>query len=94
LPTFGDRPSLPYVEVFYREVKRWRPVYPLCTAHSTTRDNVYKGFYIPGGGFLFVRVRSSRVIARDPTKYRDPECFAPERFLNAGGTLNFESLTL
>lgn len=29
LPNFEDRPSLPYVEAFYREVMRWRPVAPI-----------------------------------------------------------------
>ena len=29
LPDFKDRPSLPYVEAFYREVMRWHPVGPI-----------------------------------------------------------------
>ena len=29
LPTFGDRPSLPYVEAIYREVMRLHPALPL-----------------------------------------------------------------
>ncbi|KAK7438218.1 hypothetical protein VKT23_018149 [Stygiomarasmius scandens] len=28
LPTFDDRPSLPYVEAVYREVMRWHPALP------------------------------------------------------------------
>lgn len=49
LPDFDDRPSLPYVEALYREVMRWRPVLPLSIAHSTTDDDIYKGYFIPKG---------------------------------------------
>src|SRR6267154_4836834 len=30
LPTFQDRPSLPYVDAILRECLRWHPVLPLC----------------------------------------------------------------
>jgi hypothetical protein len=29
LPTFGDRPRLPFVDAICKEVTRWRPVLPL-----------------------------------------------------------------
>jgi len=29
LPTFEDRPRLPFVDAICKEVKRWRPVVPL-----------------------------------------------------------------
>lgn len=29
LPTFEDRPNLPYVEALFKEVLRWNPVAPL-----------------------------------------------------------------
>lgn len=49
LPTFEDRPSLPYVEAFYREVMRWKPAMPMGVAHTTTEDDVYEGCFIPKG---------------------------------------------
>ena len=49
LVTFDDRASLPYIEAIYREVMRWQPVTPLGLAHSTSEDDIYKGFYIPKG---------------------------------------------
>jgi cytochrome P450 len=49
LPDYHDRPSLPYVEAFYREVMRWRPAFPLGVAHSVTNDDVYEGYFIPKG---------------------------------------------
>ena len=50
LPTFEDRPSMPYVEAVYREVMRWRPIVPLGFPRYSTSDDIYKGFYIPKGG--------------------------------------------
>jgi cytochrome P450 len=49
LPSFDDRTSLPYVEALYREVMRWAPPSPLNTAHTTTEDDIYKGYIIPKG---------------------------------------------
>jgi cytochrome P450 len=53
LPEFEDRPSLPYVEAFYREVMRWRPAMPMGVAHTTTQDDVYEGYFIPKGKPIF-----------------------------------------
>lgn len=49
LPSYDDRTSLPYVESLYREVMRWRPPFPLNTAHTTNEDDIYKGYFIPKG---------------------------------------------
>jgi len=49
LVNYDDWSSLPYVEALLREVLRWRPVAPLSLPHSTTTDDVYKGYYIPKG---------------------------------------------
>lgn len=29
LPTFEDRPSLPFIDAICKEVRRWRPVVPM-----------------------------------------------------------------
>lgn len=49
LPSFEDRDSLPLVEALLRETMRWRPVVPLAFPHTTVKDDMYKGFYIPKG---------------------------------------------
>lgn len=49
LPSFDDRPLLPYTEAIYREVMRWRPPLPVGLPHATTEDDVYKGYFIPKG---------------------------------------------
>jgi len=41
LPTFEDRPRLPFVDAICKEVKRWRPAVPLgellLSAHASTQ---------------------------------------------------------
>ncbi|KAF4571188.1 hypothetical protein EYR36_008517 [Pleurotus pulmonarius] len=36
LPTFEDRPSLPYIECVVREILRWNPIFPLGQSGSAT----------------------------------------------------------
>jgi len=84
LPTFDDRPRLPFVDAICKEVLRWRPIGPLGIPHAVTEDNVYKGFFIPKGAMVLGNVWA---IFHDPTIYPDPDTFKPERFLNTDGSL-------
>jgi len=84
LPTFEDRPRLPFIDAVCKEVLRWKPVVPLAIPHATTEDNVYEGFFIPKGALV---VGNTWAILHDPTTYPDPDAFKPERFLNADGSL-------
>lgn len=50
LPTFEDRPVLPYIEAIYREVMRWCPqAVAMGVPHATSEDEWYKGYFIPKG---------------------------------------------
>ena len=67
LPTFTDKPRLPYIEALCKELMRWNMVTPigrrfslsdtnqnanryfLGLPHRSTRDDVYRGFFIPKG---------------------------------------------
>ncbi|KAH9987417.1 cytochrome P450 [Russula vinacea] len=49
LPTFDDRPRLTYIEALCKELLRWQMVTPMGLPHSSSRDDVYKGFFIPKG---------------------------------------------
>lgn len=53
LPDHGDRASLPYIEALYREVLRWRPAGPLSVPHSSTMDDIYRGYFIPKSNRFF-----------------------------------------
>ena len=72
LPTFDDRPRLPYIDALCEELMRWQMVTPIGMIrvfpralsigmikrilsglpHSSNRDDVYKGYFIPKGQIL------------------------------------------
>ncbi|EIW84358.1 cytochrome P450 [Coniophora puteana RWD-64-598 SS2] len=85
LPTFEDRPSLPYIEAMVREALRWNTVLPLGVPHFSTEDDVYEGYFIPKGSTV---LSNAWGMSRDPQRYPDPETFRPERFLTKDGELN------
>ncbi|KAJ7436791.1 cytochrome P450, partial [Mycena galericulata] len=68
MPSFSDRPNLPYVEAIVKEVLRWRPVGPL--GMKSALDDWYNGYFIPKVGKY-----------RDPEIFPDFDEFRPERFL-------------
>ncbi|KAI0274196.1 cytochrome P450 [Russula aff. rugulosa BPL654] len=84
LPTFDDRPRLPYIEALCKELMRWNMVTPIGLPHSSTTDDIYKGFFIPKGSIV---VANAWAILHDPETYPDPEEFKPERFLNEDGSV-------
>lgn len=90
LPSFEDRNALPYVEALYREVHRWRPVFPAGVPHATINDDVYKGYYIPKGTLLMPNIWA---VTRNEEKYLEPDSFNPERFFHADGTLNDDTVS-
>ncbi|PPQ67719.1 hypothetical protein CVT25_009325 [Psilocybe cyanescens] len=91
LPTTADRPALPYVEAVYRELMRWAPVTPLNLEHTTTEDDIYKGFYIPKGTAVYA---NTWALTRNEEKYPNPELFNPDRFFTADGQLNNDDTVL
>jgi cytochrome P450 len=84
LPTFDDRPRLPYIEAFCKELMRWQMVTPIGLPHSSNKDDVYRGFFVPKGSII---VANAWAILHDPEIYPDPEEFKPERFLNKDGSV-------
>ncbi|KAI0082010.1 cytochrome P450 [Panus rudis PR-1116 ss-1] len=82
LPTFSDRPNLPYIEALTKEVLRWELAVPLSIAHSNTEEDEYRGYRIPKGSIILVVSR--RAILHDERTYPDPFAFKPERFLKDG----------
>jgi cytochrome P450 len=84
LPTFDDRPRLPYIEALCKELMRWQMVTPIGLPHSSSKDDVYRGFFIPKGSIM---VANAWTILHDPEEYPDPEDFKPERFLDEDGSV-------
>ncbi|KAJ7639211.1 cytochrome P450 [Roridomyces roridus] len=88
LPTFKDRPRLPFVDALVRETLRWRPAARFGLPHYSTEDDIveHKGkeYFIPKGSIVF---GVTWAIEHDKNKYENPDEFRPERFLDADGQL-------
>lgn len=98
LPSFGDRPNLPYVEALVQEVFRWNPVAPLGTLpavcarpgndrvlgvpHRLMEDDIYEGYLIPKGSIVIANIWQ---MLHDPSVYANPLEFDPTRYLPWGG---------
>ncbi|KAH9058255.1 cytochrome P450 [Lactarius vividus] len=83
LPTYDDKPRLPYIEAMSRELLRWHMGMPLGVNHAPTDDDFYKGYFIPKGAVV---IANAWAILHDPELYPDPEAFKPDRFLDKDGT--------
>ncbi|KAI0829316.1 cytochrome P450 [Trametes gibbosa] len=78
LPSFSDRPSLPYVDAVMSECLRWGTPVPLSLPHRLMEDDVYKNMAIPRGTLVFGNVWN---MTRNPALFPDPDSFNPERYI-------------
>ncbi|KAF7373059.1 Cytochrome P450 [Mycena sanguinolenta] len=85
LPSFADKPTLPYISAIVKEVLRWRNVTPLAFPHYVAADDEYRGYRIPANSLV---IGNAWAILHDETVYPDPHSFRPERFLLSDGKLN------
>ncbi|XP_013379323.1 cytochrome P450 1A5 [Lingula anatina] len=81
-PERSDIGTLPFTEACILETMRFSCIFPFALPHSTTRDTVLNGFFIPANTLVFVNQWS---ITRDESKFPDPEVFDPRRFLTDDG---------
>ncbi|KAF9557515.1 cytochrome P450 [Agrocybe pediades] len=82
LPEFTDEDDMPYVGAVIKELLRWKPIAPLAVPHSTTQDDVYRGFRIPKGVYVLA---NSWALLQDEDHFPNPTEFIPERFLHEDG---------
>ncbi|KAL5532092.1 hypothetical protein ACEPAF_5656 [Sanghuangporus sanghuang] len=78
LPTFADRPNLPYINALVKETLRYCLVVPMGLPHVASEDCVFNGYYIPKGSIIQANIWQ---FLHDPEIYKDPHAFRPERFL-------------
>ncbi|KAG6860518.1 hypothetical protein C0995_010298 [Termitomyces sp. Mi166 len=78
LPTFEDRPHLPYVEALTAEVLRWHAVAPIGVVHRCLKDDMHDGHFIPKGALVITNIWN---MLNDPETYANPEVFNPDRFI-------------
>ncbi|KAF7368136.1 Steroid 17-alpha-hydroxylase/17,20 lyase [Mycena sanguinolenta] len=88
LPSFKDRPHLPYVEAIVRETLRWRPAVRSGVPHQSTADDVveYRGkeYFIPKGSIIMA---VTWAIEHDQERFENHDLFQPERFLDDANNL-------
>ncbi|KAL1645221.1 hypothetical protein SLS58_003928 [Diplodia intermedia] len=90
LPRAEDRPNLPVLRAFIREVMRWRPPVPTGIPHFLIQDDEYNGYHIPAGSVMHPLEWG---IARDPELFPDPDTFNPMRWLDPKSPVYREPLT-
>lgn len=52
LPVSADLEKLPYIQAIMKETHRWHPVAPMALPHSSTKEDVIRGYRIPKGALL------------------------------------------
>ncbi|KAI0179025.1 cytochrome P450 [Hypoxylon sp. FL1284] len=78
LPSFDDRPNLRYIDYLVEETSRWRPLSPIGIPHKSLNDDIYNGMFIPKGTYVYY---NTYAMSRDPTVYKDPDKFNPDRYV-------------
>ena len=58
LPTLADREKLPFIECVVWECLRWNPVLPLGLVHLASKNDEYRGYFIPKGTSILPNVWS------------------------------------
>ncbi|KAH6926447.1 hypothetical protein HPB50_018707 [Hyalomma asiaticum] len=84
LPTWEDRKQMPYTVACIWELFRWRTVAPLGVSRACAADVVVGDFFIPKDAILLANIWA---VHNDPTLWREPNKFMPERHLDEEGRL-------
>jgi len=90
LPTFHDRPSLPYIESIMMEVCRFHPIVPQCMPHKLDEEDVFEGMRLMKDSIIIPNIWG---MAHDETVYEHPEVFDPSRFMNGDKLKDAEEYT-
>uniref|UniRef100_A0A8C0JIL8 Cytochrome P450 n=1 Tax=Chelonoidis abingdonii TaxID=106734 RepID=A0A8C0JIL8_CHEAB len=90
-PTAEDRGRMPYTDATLHEIQRFSDILPMSLPHTVTRDTRFRGYLIPQGTYVYPLLST---VHFDPEEHKDPETFAPERFLNENGSFRKQNAFL
>ncbi|KAG8182236.1 hypothetical protein JTE90_024169 [Oedothorax gibbosus] len=82
LPSWMDRPSLPYLDASVQELYRVTTLFPITTIYSNFKETTINGFRIPERSAIVANIWSMHM---DPEVFPQPEKFDPNRFLDSSG---------
>ncbi|KAL1741146.1 cytochrome P450 [Schizophyllum fasciatum] len=75
LPSFEDRPSMPYFDCVLKECFRWNVPVPSAIPHRLMQDDIYKGCLIPEDAYVLPNIYAMLYDCDNPTEFR------PTRYL-------------
>ncbi|XP_057349242.1 cytochrome P450 2F2-like isoform X3 [Manis pentadactyla] len=81
-PSLADREHLPYTNAVLHELQRFISVLPLGLPRALTHNTHLHGHFLPKGTFVIPLLVSAH---RDPSQFKDPDCFNPTNFLDDKG---------
>ena len=84
----SDIPKLPFLEAIVKETFRLHPPAPLGLPRESTAPVEARGYKIPAGARVLFNIFA---IQRDPARYKNPDKFDPDRFLEQHVQVNHMS---
>ncbi|KAL3473899.1 putative cytochrome P450 [Aspergillus californicus] len=90
LPTWKDRPSLPYVHGVVEETLRWMPTLIVAFPHRAMQSDQYEGFHIPKGSSMVINVTALNNLVERPREF-DPTRYTPEYLASDLNAVNPDS---
>ncbi|TDL14900.1 cytochrome P450 [Rickenella mellea] len=76
LPNLDDRPNIPYLEAFLKELFRWASPLVIAIPHAVIQDDVYEGYFIPKGTSVIANICDMLNTCPRPSE------FLPSRFID------------
>ncbi|XP_043861561.1 cytochrome P450 2K6-like [Dromiciops gliroides] len=81
-PRIEHRTQMPYTDAVIHEIQRFANILPMSVSRETTKDVIFKNYYIPKGTETIILLTS---VLQDQTQWEKPYSFNPQHFLTVEG---------